>query len=39
MYEQAVPGSEAMAVTMVEKEMERLAEEVCLPPVFSNRTC
>ncbi|GES59898.1 GDSL-like lipase/acylhydrolase domain protein [Aspergillus terreus] len=27
MYEQAVPGSEAMAVTMVEKEMERLAEE------------
>lgn len=39
MYEQAVPGSEAMAVTMVEKEMERLAEEVFLPPVFSDPTC
>lgn len=28
MWEQAVPGSEAMVVSTVEKEMERLAEEV-----------
>lgn len=31
MWEQAVPGSEAMVVNTLEREMERLAEEV-LPP-------